>query len=44
MKVLSKSGRRAARKLFPKVKQATRPFSKADYDVLPSIPNRPATK
>jgi hypothetical protein len=40
-KATSKSARRAARKLFPKVKQSTRPFSKSDYDALP---NRPATK
>jgi hypothetical protein len=43
-KATSKSGRRAARKLFPKAKQSTRPFTSADYTALPSIPNRPPTK
>lgn len=34
-KATSKRARKAARKLFPKAKQSTRPFSKADYDALP---------
>ncbi len=34
-KIMSKRTRKAERKLFPKAKQSTRPFSKADYDALP---------
>jgi hypothetical protein len=35
MKATSKRTRRAARKLFTKLPRNTRPFSKADYDLLP---------
>lgn len=34
-KATSKKARRAARKLFPKVKHATRPFTNDDYTALP---------
>lgn len=43
-KAISKRTRRAARKAFPKAKHSTRPFTLADYNALPNIPNRPATK
>ena len=35
MKTISKKQRKQAKKLFPKLKHSTRPFSKADYDRLP---------
>lgn len=42
-KPVSKSARKAARKLFPKQPHSTRAFSKADYDALPNEPNRKPT-
>jgi hypothetical protein len=35
MKTTSKSARKAARKLFPKAKHTTRPFTSEDYKALP---------
>jgi hypothetical protein len=35
-KATSKRTRKQAKKLFPKLPHQTRPFSKADYDALPS--------
>jgi hypothetical protein len=43
-KANSNKTRKAARKAFPKAKHSTRPFTLADYNALPNIPNRPATK
>lgn len=34
-KATSKAARRAARKLFPKIKHSTRPFTSTDYNALP---------
>ena len=34
-KATSKRTRKAAKKLYPKLKHSTRAFSKADYDLLP---------
>ena len=42
-KATSKRTRKAARKAFPKQPHSTRPFSKADYDALPNLPNRKPT-
>lgn len=43
-KTTSKKQRRAAKKLFPKVKHSTRAFTPQDYAALPNIPDREPTK
>lgn len=39
-KATSYGARKAAKKRFPKQPHSTRAFTKADYDALPSDPNR----